>query len=127
MDNDTINLNQAAGQRIRTMRKIMGLTQSTLASKIDVTYQQLQKYETGKNNISINTLERISQALGTSPAKFLEDLSDEQMNNTQLKNKQPNDAFQILHRILALEDPTLRKSILRLLTSLEEQSIESSK
>ena len=51
------------GRNIRKRRKAVGLSQVALAAKIGVTYQQIQKYETGKNRISASRFYHIAAAL----------------------------------------------------------------
>ncbi len=51
------------GQKLRFFRKAEKITQRTLSKKIGVTYQQLQKYESGMNNISAEKLFLIGAAL----------------------------------------------------------------
>jgi len=43
------------GSQLRKLRKDRGLTQPNLANGIGVTFQQIQKYESGKNRISLST------------------------------------------------------------------------
>jgi transcriptional regulator with XRE-family HTH domain len=50
-------------RRIRARRLECGLTQSELANKIGVTFQQVQKYETGRNRIGAGRLQRLAEAL----------------------------------------------------------------
>jgi transcriptional regulator with XRE-family HTH domain len=47
---------------------MLGLTQQALAGALDLTFQQLQKYENGKNRISASRLQHISQILKAPPA-----------------------------------------------------------
>ncbi|MCD8570391.1 MAG: helix-turn-helix domain-containing protein [Alphaproteobacteria bacterium] len=56
-------LDKEIGQRIKALRKQRGLSQSRLAQAIGVTFQQVQKYESGKNRLSVGMLVEISQAL----------------------------------------------------------------
>lgn len=42
--------------RIRTRRHLLGLTQGELASKLGLTFQQIQKYENGSNRITAGLL-----------------------------------------------------------------------
>jgi transcriptional regulator with XRE-family HTH domain len=44
------------GSRVRLRRKWLGMSQVTLAKAIDLTFQQVQKYERGKNRISASKL-----------------------------------------------------------------------
>ena len=57
---------QLLGKRIRILRRTLEMSQKDLASKIGVTFQQLQKYESGQNRISVDRLYLISQALSVS-------------------------------------------------------------
>ncbi len=58
------------GQRMRERRRQQGLSQTVLAQQIGVSFQAVQKYETGKNRIAASTLYRLGQALGVGPAYF---------------------------------------------------------
>ena len=49
------------GQRVRMRRVMCGLSQTALADKIGLTFQQLQKYESGVNCISASKLWLIAQ------------------------------------------------------------------
>jgi transcriptional regulator with XRE-family HTH domain len=51
------------GQRIQIQRKALGLSQTELADELGVTYQQVQKYENGKNRVAIGRLTKIAKAL----------------------------------------------------------------
>lgn len=57
------------GRKIRALRLERGLSQSGLAKGIDLTFQQVQKYETGTNRVSAGRLQRIAHILGT-PVMF---------------------------------------------------------
>lgn len=58
------------GQRIRDRRKVLKVTQPRLARSVGVTYQQIQKYEKGKNKIGSSRLLKIAVALGVSVDHF---------------------------------------------------------
>lgn len=51
------------GRRVRSRRLECGLSQTDLADRIGVTFQQVQKYEKGTNRIGAGRLQRISEAL----------------------------------------------------------------
>lgn len=51
------------GQTIKKLRKQKGFTQSQLGEAIGVTFQQVQKYESGKNHPSINRIHDIAKVL----------------------------------------------------------------
>ena len=52
------------GQRIKEIRKSMGMTQRHLAKQIGVKFQQIQKYESAINRVSASKLFMIAEALG---------------------------------------------------------------
>src|SRR3954464_14693825 len=54
---------QEVGRRVRSRRLECRLSQTELADKIGVTFQQVQKYEKGVNRIGAGRLQRISEAL----------------------------------------------------------------
>lgn len=56
-------LKKHIGEKLRLMRIEQNITQRQLSEKIGVTYQQLQKYERGLNNITASKLFLISQVL----------------------------------------------------------------
>jgi transcriptional regulator with XRE-family HTH domain len=58
------------GGRIRYLRKSAGLSQIRLAEKIGVSFQQLQKYESGNNRVSAGQLFQIAACLETSIELF---------------------------------------------------------
>lgn len=58
----------ALGRRIRCLRRVRRMSQSQLAQCLDVTFQQVQKYEAGRNRISVAVLFLIARALDTSVA-----------------------------------------------------------
>ncbi len=60
------------GQRLRTIRKIRGLSQSQLAEILGVTFQQIQKYERATNRISIGSLTYMAGELGVDVHYFIE-------------------------------------------------------
>ncbi|MBB3406388.1 transcriptional regulator with XRE-family HTH domain [Rhizobium sp. BK316] len=60
------------GMRMRRRRQLLGMSQERLAEQIGVTFQQVQKYEKGINRIGASRLQKIAEALRTSPAFFFE-------------------------------------------------------
>src|SRR3989339_946518 len=58
------------GARLRIFRQMKGMSQSEVAGKIGVTFQQLQKYEHAINRVSASTLYRLSQTLGVPVTEF---------------------------------------------------------
>src|SRR5579863_9653456 len=61
----------AVGERIRRRRRYLGFSQTGVAARIGVTFQQLQKYERGRNRVSTSTLVRLAEALETTVAELV--------------------------------------------------------
>ena len=57
------------GRKIRALRLQRGMSQSGLAERIGLTFQQVQKYEKGANRVSAGRLQRIAEILGV-PVTF---------------------------------------------------------
>jgi transcriptional regulator with XRE-family HTH domain len=75
---DILKIDKIIGQKITRLRIDKGMSREELARFIDVTHQQLQKYEKGINRISVGRLVLIAQALESPIQYFYENLEKEQ-------------------------------------------------
>lgn len=66
-------IDQEVGERVRLQRRIRGLSQTELADALGVSYQQLQKYEKGKNRIGASRLQKIAEVLEVPVASFFKE------------------------------------------------------
>jgi transcriptional regulator with XRE-family HTH domain len=64
------------GSRVRMRRKILRVSQEKLAEGLDLTFQQVQKYERGANRISASKLFEIAKALNTPVSYFFDGLHE---------------------------------------------------
>ena len=62
-------------RNVRARRIKRRMSQQALADKIGVTFQQIQKYETGADRVSAGCLRRAADALGVSVVDFFRDAS----------------------------------------------------
>lgn len=58
------------GQRLRALRIERRVSQSDLGAALNVTFQQIQKYERGDNRVSASMLMKAAEALGSPIAEF---------------------------------------------------------
>jgi len=65
------------GQRLRMLRALQGLSQTALAKELGITFQQLQKYETGANRISAGRLWQAAKIFGVPPSHFFQGLGQD--------------------------------------------------
>ena len=65
------------GKRVRLRRTLLGMSQEQLGASLNITFQQVQKYERGANRISASRLWDISQILGVQISYFFDDMTDD--------------------------------------------------
>ena len=70
------NFNIHLGKKLRMRRLSLGLTQTKVAQAINVTFQQIQKYEKGTNGVSSSRLMQLSHFLKVPITYFYEDYKD---------------------------------------------------
>jgi transcriptional regulator with XRE-family HTH domain len=67
-----IKSNKQIGAEIKMMREALGISQMKLAEEVGVSFQQIQKYEKGISKISVERIQQIANALGTSLHTFFD-------------------------------------------------------
>ena len=70
------NFNKHLGSKLKLRRLALGLTQTKVAKAINVTFQQIQKYEKGTNGVSSTRLLQIANFLNVPVVYFFEDFKD---------------------------------------------------
>jgi transcriptional regulator with XRE-family HTH domain len=60
------------GSRVRMRRKMLGMSQTTLANGLGLTFQQVQKYEKGTNRMGAGRLQHVSHILQVPVPFFFE-------------------------------------------------------
>ncbi|MGX7744027.1 helix-turn-helix domain-containing protein [Rhodopseudomonas parapalustris] len=58
------------GANIKMVRQQRGITQKVLGHALGLTFQQVQKYETGRNRVGASRLQRIADILDVKPAQL---------------------------------------------------------
>ena len=74
------NFNKHLGNKLKLRRLALGLTQTKVAKAINVTFQQIQKYEKGTNGVSSIRLLQLSNYLKVAINYFFEDYSEYLIN-----------------------------------------------
>lgn len=62
------------GKMIAALRRHRGLTQSDMAEQLNISFQQIQKYEKGRNRISLSRFLNICMIIGVKPSDFIDKL-----------------------------------------------------
>jgi len=79
------NFNKHLGNKLKLRRLALGLTQTKVAKAINVTFQQIQKYEKGTNGVSSIRLLQLSNYLKVPINYFFEDYSEYAINAEKSK------------------------------------------
>jgi transcriptional regulator with XRE-family HTH domain len=117
----------AVGQRVRMRRNILGMSQTTLAEALGITFQQVQKYEKGSNRIGASRLSHIASVLNVQVSFFFEgsEASSSDTNGQELLSSNEITAFLssaegvALNKAFArIESTGLRKKIVALVSAI---------
>ena len=124
------SVDQHIAQRLQLRRVMLGMTQSDLAKKCGVSFQQIQKYETAGNRIPAARLFDLSQAMETSVAFFFAGLPGNyppetkairSMRVSEAKENDPlgkNESLQLINLYWNLPTDAQRKTIMDMLKLL---------
>jgi transcriptional regulator with XRE-family HTH domain len=120
------------GKKLRLLRVMSNLTQAELAEALGVTYQQVQKYESGQTRISASRLYDLSNDFKVSLDYFFEGLLKVMQENDQepftYEASLPSDkgGIELMKAFYRIKNPKLRKVVIDLAKTLgdDDQNIE---
>ena len=93
------NFNKHLGNKLKLRRLALGLTQTKVAKAINVTFQQIQKYEKGTNGVSSIRLLQLANYLKVPVNYFFEDFSDYLINLERSNENHLNINYNFLAKI----------------------------
>ena len=99
------------GKRIRLRRTLLGMSQEQLGASLNITFQQVQKYERGANSVSASRLWDISQIVDVPISYFFEDMSDDTMRSSPRRVSTGDGITEIPDEV---KDPMARRETLEL-------------
>jgi len=102
------------GRRIFVLRRRLRLSRSILAEAAGVSFQQIQKYETGANRISSSRLALIADRLGTSPAALF---------GPEPASPPLSEADALLDAFRRIPDPERRRSLLSVAQAMADRAL----
>ena len=94
-----VNFNKHLGSKLKLRRLALGLTQTKVAKAINVTFQQIQKYEKGTNGVSSIRLLQLSNYLKVPINYFFEDFSEYLINLGKSKEGHINMNYNFLTKM----------------------------
>jgi transcriptional regulator with XRE-family HTH domain len=113
------------GRRIRLQRMSAGMSQTELGEKVGVTFQQIQKYEKGKNRVGAGRLTQIASVLHVPIGVFFDGATEA----SQSPGESPAElltrphALRLLQAYSTIESDKVRLSILNLVEALSDDRV----
>lgn len=111
-------IDKHVGSRVRMRRIMLGMSQEKLGDALDLTFQQVQKYEKGTNRIGASRLHHISDILQVTVAFFFEDVPDQAKTNSDAPSSAyvseflaTSDGLALTKAFMQIKDAKLRRSI----------------
>ena len=109
------NFNIHLGKKLRMRRLSLGLTQTKVAQAINVTFQQIQKYEKGTNGVSSNRLMQLSNYLKVPITYFFEDFKEFSENKAQPQDDNLDLNYSFLSKTFSALSRSNKEKILQVL------------
>jgi transcriptional regulator with XRE-family HTH domain len=119
------------GKKIRQRRTVLGVSQEKLSEALGITFQQVQKYESGANRVSSSRLYHISKILGTTISYFFDGHDGEHANNIQQVAETKNaledqdiflqkETINLVKVYYTIDDEDVRKKVLEMVKSIAQ-------
>ncbi|KEJ91014.1 helix-turn-helix domain-containing protein [Sulfitobacter donghicola] len=103
------------GRKLKQIRTLRRFSQTDVAQRLGLSFQQIQKYEIGSNRIAASRLFELAQIFDISPAYFFDGLYDD----TNGGDKQADPGMEIVSALAAIQDETVKS---RIVTFIEDIS-----
>lgn len=113
-------IDEHVGERIRQRRTVLGLTQEQLSQSLNISYQQLQKYETAANRVSAGRLHEIANKLDVDISYFFEGLKSGSREEPMPHGGRNRIALDLVKNFMDIQDPSIRSAVASLVKSLSE-------
>lgn len=112
---------RALAQVLRQYRMQCGLSQEKLAARVEMTFQQIQKYERATNRVTVARLILLTEALDTDPVTMLREAIDQALDDphcTAHRRRPDRKAFQLAKACARIQDDSVRDAVLSLLKAV---------
>jgi transcriptional regulator with XRE-family HTH domain len=112
------NIDRKIGRNLKKLRMLSGMTQAEAASAIGVTFQQVQKYESGANRLPLAALLRLKALYGVPYDLFFDGTTDQSPGTTPPLHFDEQ-VTKTCRRLAAVRDVDLRRKIFRIIEVLD--------
>ena len=113
------------GGRIRDRRTSLGLTQEHLANALNISYQQVQKYETGANRVSAGRLYEVAKILQSDVSYFFEGLNEGLEAEPLGHGGKNRSTIELVRNFGAIDNPSIRAAVSGLVKSIARPETEN--
>ena len=117
-----LKIEKVIASNIKKARIYSNSTQQDVAKALGITYQQVQKYESGANRISAGNLLLISMFFKTPIAFFYDipDIPSDTLEDTEVIDRE---AAKLLHIFKMIKSTSLRKKVIKLCAALKDDPV----
>ena len=102
------------GRRARERRTLEGMSQTAVAERLGLTFQQLQKYEKGHNRISASKLYELTQIFDVPVSYFYEGMEEGSSAPSPDEVLTKRETLELVRAYYKITDPAVRDSIRKL-------------
>ena len=122
-------LDVAVGWRVRSLRERSGISQAAMARRLGISFQQLQKYESGKNRISAGRLKMVAELLELPVERFFQsDETDRGLGNSAYPTikefRETVEGLELMRAFRRIPSLQTRERVLALIKTLAEDERE---
>jgi transcriptional regulator with XRE-family HTH domain len=111
------------GERIRQLRKRRKMSQDTLAKAVGVTFQQIQKYENGRNRVGASRLHLVADTLAVPIAELFNDESGGRTSKAPKPVSFDPQALRVAEAFAKIADKDIRKWLIEMAEAMARISI----
>lgn len=107
------------GRKLKEIRALKRFSQTDVAQRLGLSFQQVQKYEIGSNRIAASRLFELAQIFEISPAYFFEGLE----NTTQRETSGHDSGIEIINALAAIKDDAVKSRIVTFIEDVSGMSV----
>nr|WP_233560128.1 helix-turn-helix transcriptional regulator [Oleomonas cavernae] len=108
------------GARVKLRRQLLGFSQTELGNALDLTFQQVQKYEKGTNRISASKLHKMAEVLDVPISFFFDGVEGAKRDSDSgdLDMMSRAETINLVRAYYSIDDDAVRRKVIELLRTL---------
>ena len=123
-------VDEHVGNRIRVQRTLLGMSQEKLGEFLELTFQQIQKYEKGANRVSASRLFQLSMILNVPASYFFDNVPADSASHTRRLSDDgkavpadmptSRESLKLIRAYYGISNPALREIVFGLIEALAD-------